>query len=78
MDRQDGGKTLEIPAVECEQMRHAMYFKHSHKMSIVDLNASHIVRKKQPTPNLIYPFIFGQKRHSPLDRLNMRVGLLNR
>ena len=51
MHRIDASKALEIRSVESEQMVYAMHFKHRCRMSIVDLNAAHLMGFHEAEPS---------------------------
>ena len=74
----ESGKTFEVRAVEGEQARHSMNFKHRRKMSIVDLNAAHFTGDKKALPNRADAFRFRQQYHPALNRFQQLPGLFNR
>lgn len=51
MHRDDVRESLEIRAVEGEQVSDLMYFQHSGEVRVVDLNATHFVGLEQSQPD---------------------------
>jgi len=60
MYRRESGITLEVRAVEGEQMSHSMDFKYRRQVSIMDLNAAHFAGEKEVLPNHADAFSFCQ------------------
>jgi hypothetical protein len=73
MYRDNSSKSSEIGSVEGQQMVNVMNFKGGCNMSVMHLNALHIVFHQQSAPDFIDCGIFGKQGHFRFDSLQVAL-----